>query len=489
MKKINEIYTAPKEAFERYQALKTYAQTHNLTIATFARSPGRVNIISEHTDYNGYQVSPIALENDFIFAVCKDKGRQHVQLRHIEEQLFKADDFDYKVAPTKIAVPNDAWSMYVRAGFHAASVYCEERKIFLPNTFESSQITLIGTGNVPLGSGLSSSSALTCCAALAFLSFIGEEIDKNRLAAIVAKSESLVAIEGGGMDQAISLNAVKGQISVINFVPKLDVKSEKFVDGVLVACMNSLKDSKKANSAANFYNQRVAECRAGCAILRSLKSGTKYVTCVKGREKIDMCLDIQQLYQKGSPSEMLEFCEKLPEKCTLAELKDILGYSSVEQLVKDLFCTKIVENSLLGRYENVKPEHVLVIKKRLQHVYSEADRAQKFELLLKNQAKSKDLIGDLATLINDSQTSCDSLYECSCAELNEVIAESRKCGAFGARLTGAGLGGFAVALLKEEQKDEFMKKMVAFYQAKGETKMEDCVFITGCGCGGGFVKE
>ena len=82
---------------------------------------------------------------------------------------------------------------------------------------------LVGTGNVPLGSGLSSSSALTCCSALAFMSFLGVEIDKQALAAVVAKSEALVAIEGGGMDQAISLNGKKGFISVINFVPKLDV--------------------------------------------------------------------------------------------------------------------------------------------------------------------------------------------------------------------------------------------------------------------------
>ena len=65
---------------------------------------------------------------------------------------------------------------------------------------KNKEILFIGNGNVPQASGLSSSSALTCCSALAFLAFSNKNIDKVSLAANCAKAEATVAIEGGGMD-------------------------------------------------------------------------------------------------------------------------------------------------------------------------------------------------------------------------------------------------------------------------------------------------
>lgn len=49
--------------------------------------------------------------------------------------------------------------------------------------------------------------------------------------------------------------------------------------------------------------------------------------------------------------------------------------------------------------------------------------------------------------MNNSHESCDLDYDCSCYELNEVVKEAKKCGCFCARLTGAGMGGYAVGLL------------------------------------------
>ena len=64
---------------------------------------------------------------------------------------------------------------------------------------------------------------------------------------------------------------------------------------------------------------------------------------------------------------------------------------------------------------------------------------------------------------------------------------SKASGAFAARLTGAGLGGFAVALVHEQDAQTFLSGMAQYYKSKGRTDMDQCCFITGCGLGGCMV--
>lgn len=268
IQKLSNAYTHPESQTKRYEELKKLLPAGSFH--TFARSPGRVNVISEHTDYNGYQVTPIALQNDFVFAVgAVDNGSHLVKIYHKlgKEGGCPADEFDYTQDVSSIAKPNNEWSQYVRAGFHAALFMAKKLNQDIVKSFGNREIHIVGTGNVPLGSGLSSSSALTCCSSLAFMSFLKPTDNfKEQLAAQVAHSESTVAIEGGGMDQAISLNGELGKISVINFNP-IAVTNYMMPPNVRIAVFSSLKDSKKATGACNFYNTRVAECRAACALL------------------------------------------------------------------------------------------------------------------------------------------------------------------------------------------------------------------------------
>lgn len=233
------------------------------------RSPGRVNLISEHTDYNGYSVCPLALEKDFVFAIGKTVAEDGlVHISHLEnnnavedQEHFNPDSFNPDNSYRDVAKPTKQWTMYVRAGFAAAVMYDPSVQSKLHN------MTLVGDGTVPLGSGLSSSSALNCASAVAFLVFAGvKEIDFPLLAGLCAKSEAMVSIEGGGMDQAVSLNAEKNKICIVDFNP-VRVHQVPFLENIKIAVFSSLKDSKKATGSCNFYNTRVAECRIGCALL------------------------------------------------------------------------------------------------------------------------------------------------------------------------------------------------------------------------------
>uniref|UniRef100_A0A0R3RZM5 GHMP_kinases_C domain-containing protein n=1 Tax=Elaeophora elaphi TaxID=1147741 RepID=A0A0R3RZM5_9BILA len=78
----------------------------------------------------------------------------------------------------------------------------------------------------------------------------------------------------------------------------------------------------------------------------------------------------------------------------------------------------------------------------------EADRVRLFHEACKNGD-----VKEMGKLMNDSHTSCKELFECSCDKLDEVVENCLRNGALGARLTGAGWGGCAVALFDTKQPD------------------------------------
>ncbi|VDP50478.1 unnamed protein product [Heligmosomoides polygyrus] len=125
-----------------------------------------------------------------------------------------------------------------------------------------------------------------------------------------------------------------------------------------------------------------------------------------------------------SLEEMVELCESLPEEASREQLEELLGKA-------------VVLESL-----SANTQHSKFLRSRARHVYSEASRVDRFE-----DACRCGELGEMGRLMFESHRSCSEDYECSCDSLDEVVEECRKAGAFGARLTGAGWGGCAVALV------------------------------------------
>ncbi len=206
-----------------------------------AFGPGRVNLIGEHTDYNDGLAMPFAIERG-VTVTAQPARRFTVDALDLRER----DEFD---APEHA----DGWRAFPRgmvAELRAAG-------------FDVAPAHLTITGDVPQGSGLSSSAALEAALALALLGRVPDELIE--LAQLCSRVENdWVGAETGLLDQLASLLSRPGHVLRIDF-RSLDVEAHPLELGDWqLATVDSGATHTHAGSG---YNERRAECRAACEAL------------------------------------------------------------------------------------------------------------------------------------------------------------------------------------------------------------------------------
>ena len=226
---------------------KVFGKSDNLHVV---RSPGRVNLIGEHTDYNDGFVFPMAIEPQ-VWAVCRGREDGAVQFASSAFPGEKAQwSLNEPIAPGK-----PAWANYARgvtAGLLQTGIPLTGLDALLVNT-------------LPIGGGLSSSAAIEVAAACCFLAEGGLDIDMKRLASICQWAEHKYAnVPCGIMDQSIVISGKKDHAMLLDcrdlstkFVP-IDSKDLR------VVVINSMV---KHELSGGEYAQRRKQCEEGVAIL------------------------------------------------------------------------------------------------------------------------------------------------------------------------------------------------------------------------------
>eukprot|EP00795_Rhopilema_esculentum_P011467 gene11467-21679_t len=327
---------------------------------------------------------------------------------------------------------------------------------------------MVVDGTVPKSAGLSSSSALVCCASLATMFANGRQLTKYELADICKKCERYIGTQGGGMDQSISFLALRGTAKLIEFNP-LTATDVKLPSGAVFVIANCLREMKKSETAGTHFNVRVAEDRVAGQVLAKLH-GLDW-------KNLRRLADVQKTLGK-----------------TLAEMVEIVK----EKLHKQPYSRKeiceileVSEEDFISYCLNPRPVSVDSFKlhDRAFHVYSEANRVLTFKQVCEeNKSNSLELLG---ALMNESHTSCSELYECSCDELDELAQLCRDSGALGSRLTGAGWGGCTVSLVPSSKLDSFLENVKGNYyigRPFREARLAESLFATEPGSGASISK-
>ena len=359
-----------EELFGKEGEIKTY----------FA--PGRVNLIGEHTDYNGGHVFPCALTMG-TYAVARKRNDNKLRLYSINfEQLgvleSTIDELKYK--------KEEDWINYPKS-----MIWALKEEGFNINT----GFDIVYYGTIPNGAGLSSSASIEVLTGFVLKDLFNLNVDMVKLALLGQKAENkYVGVNCGIMDQFVIANGKKNCAIFLDtanlefeYAP-VELKEEKIV------IMNT---NKKRGLGDSKYNERRAECEEA-----------------------------------------------------LKELQTKLDIKSLGELTEEEF----EENKHLIKDENRR--------KRAKHAVYENQRTIKAVEALKENK-----IEDLGKLMIASHNSLRDDYEVTGKELDTLVEESLKQeGVIGARMTGAGFGGCAVSIVKNDKVEDFIKNVGKSYKDK-----------------------
>jgi galactokinase len=215
------------------------------------RAPGRVNLIGEHTDYNHGFCLPMAIQRDVRIA-WRRRSDGRVRVISLEQQGMV--EFALATPIPHAKAKEERWADYVKG--------CAQ-------ILQDAGQRLVGcdlaiTGDVPLGSGLSSSAALEVASMLAFLAASGDAMAKEEIAKLAQKAENTyVGTNCGILDQLSSACAVQGQAMLMD-CRTLRLTPAPLPAGVSVVIADTGKRRGLVDSA---YNERRAQCEAGARAL------------------------------------------------------------------------------------------------------------------------------------------------------------------------------------------------------------------------------
>lgn len=351
-----------------------FAQVYETQPEVVGFAPGRVNLIGEHTDYNGGHVFPCALQMGI---ACAAARRTDGQLHFVSESFCSTGVVAYSLADLSL---RGVWADYPVSVIRALAAFGYPLAYGADFYFKS---------DLPDGAGLSSSAALEVVTGTVLKELFSLPVTKQEIALIGQFAENrFIGVSCGVMDQFASAMGKRG-CAILLHAGTLDYEYAPLGPAALAVVNTGVKHSL----AASAYNDRRRECEAACGAL---------------------------------------------------------GVSSLCALTPDAFERK---KSLIADD---------VCRTRAKHVVYENQRTLDGAAALRR--------GDLAAfgaLMNASHASLRDDYEVSCAEL-DFLAETaqRLDGVYGARMTGGGFGGCAVALLEPAAVEAFAAAVRTAYRER-----------------------
>jgi galactokinase len=240
--------------------------THELLV----RSPGRINLIGEHTDYNMGFVLPAAIDKAIYMAISKRNDR--------EIHLYAGDLHDsHKTQLDALQKSGKHWPDYI------LGVVDELAKA----GYQLNGFNAVVMGDVPLGAGLSSSAAVECVTAFALNTLFNLGVDKKSMVQFSQRAENeFVGMKCGIMDQFASMFGKKEQVI------RLDCRSLEYAYMPFDSTDTSIilfDTGVKHSLASSEYNLRREECEEGVRLINQKYPSVKSLRDADGN-MVEECL-------------------------------------------------------------------------------------------------------------------------------------------------------------------------------------------------------
>jgi galactokinase len=369
-------------------------------------TPSRVNIIGEHSDYFDNFVLSAAIENLNMKAYVKPREDDRIRILSLNLKDNEKPFFEFSTKDDRYKVQ---WVQYVQG---AIAMYAEEYKRRSLKGFD-----MLIDSSIPVGGGLSSSSALT----MTTLASLGVANGFTNGSTDYAPEQGVAIINTKG-DDAESQDLLKKLFMMGCWAEYWYGTRGGFNDHLAITAGKKLHATLSDNREKSYQYSPIPE-------------EITFVVCNTG-------VMHNQLFS--------EYDNR--KKSAFSAINKIEQHHSEVQNARD------VTSEMLEKYKDELSE---LEYKRLRHPITERERVFAFMEALKDKNFTK-----AGELLNQTHYSLRDDYEVTCDELNimqELAIGIEGC--YGARMVGGGFGGCVIALVDQEKKSDFVSKIVDSYNS------------------------
>ncbi len=465
------------------------------------RAPGRINLMGRHVDHRGGFVNVMAISRDVLLATAPRED-DTITLTNLNAKQFPPRQFSIfelvrgfswadwmeflgsRAAQSVIQSAPGDWSHYARAPL--LRMEHEIRGVHLKG------MDCLVSGNIPIGAGLSSSSALVVAFAEAAVTLNGLNVGMRDFIDLCGEGEWFVGSRGGSADHAAIRTSKVGTISRVGFFPFNLAGHVAFPDGMRVVIAHSGSQAIKSAGARDIYNQRVASYEIAQMLLKRTWPAAASTEHLR---------DLAPAHLGVRPGEIYRALKRLPSRTSRAQLRKLLDGPDSQRL-EQLFAT----HANLGNYD---PRGVALygISECLRsEQFAEAISGGDYERVAAFMQASHDgdrlfrqgsdgkqhkfaVRTDNGSLERLAVTNADlavqpGRYACSTSAIDQLVDISNSVdGVVGSQLAGAGLGGCMMILVRADALENLMRQLKRRFYRPQKMKFDAHVCQPAAGAG------
>ncbi len=490
--------------------LERFVDSHGASRpVVLARAPGRLNLMGRHVDHRGGYVNTMAINREILLA-ASPRDDDSVSLRHLS-----ADEFPERTFRIRDLLPDTDWlawmdfiSSYTVNQFLSVSRgdwsnYARAAVLRLQHAYPHRRLRgmdCVVWGDIPLGAGLSSSSALVVAMAEASVALNRLALTTRQFVDLCGEGEWFVGSRGGIADQAAIRGGERDKVSKIGFFPFRIEETIALPPELSVIIANSQVTVSKSHEARHTFNHRVA-CydlaemllRKNASFLASMKHLRDLDPRKLGLSRAEIYRLLKQLPQETDRQSLLK---QLPDQTDRVEeifsthddvgeypLRGVALFGLTECRRSDRFSRLLKDRNFSQIGEMMRVSHdgdrIVRYHRGRSRPYATACDDRQLDRLIRDSFAPDSTRREYASLWMQPGS-----YSCSTPKIDRIVdLAGAQSGVVGAQLSGAGLGGCAMILVRTEAVERILAHLTrTFYAAQGlEVEAYVCRPVAGSG--------
>ncbi|GIV20308.1 MAG: hypothetical protein KatS3mg023_2059 [Armatimonadota bacterium] len=454
-----------------------------------ARAPGRVNIMGRHIDHQGGHVNMIAIDRD-VHTVVGLRADRQVHLQNLRPREFPPREFTLddllpgyqpgawvefvNSAPILQAAASarGEWSQYVKAA--CARLQAHFADYTLPG------FNLTADGDVPIGAGLSSSSAVVVATMEALLYLNRFHLPAEQFVDLCGEAEWYVGTRGGAGDHAAMKFAQRDAVVTMSFFPFRVVGTVPFPQGYRFLVCHSHQQAKKTAGARDQFNHRVACYGLGREWLKHLfphlapriehlrdvnteRLGISLSDLYRLLAHLPEVVERQHLLERLPAEQVTPYLSTHDEKLNRYPLRSVVifGLAECERSRRTAHVLQNGQMDTFGRWMNCSHDG-----DRIACWNSNGNDYRPFVVDYSDDALQRLAEGAESNNPTSDLALQPGAYACSTPEIDWMVDVAlRVPGVLGAQILGAGLGGCILVLVREDACDAVQHALTEHYYA------------------------